>query len=185
MLEHMDGQMSDVVLATTYIDENLKIKTLNNIENEFEYRKSIFSENKEYIILSAKIKLEKGIKDEIKNKMEENLNSRKEKQPLDFLFLNLDFLNSRKEKQPLDFPSAGSVFKRNGKYIPAMLIDQCGLKGYNIKDAYVSEKHAGFIVNKGFATAKDILELIKIIKEEVFKKYNVQLELELEVMGED
>lgn len=166
MLEHMDGQMSDIVLSTTYIDKDLQIKTLENVENRFEYRKSIFSINKDYIILSAKIRLEKGIKEEIKNKMDENL-------------------NSRKEKQPLDFPSAGSVFKRNEKFIPAKLIDQCGLKGYNIKDAYVSEKHAGFIVNKGSATAKDILELIKIIKEEVFKKYNVQLELELEVMGED
>lgn len=166
MLEHMDGQMSDIVLSTTYIDKDLRIKTLDNIENKFEYRKSIFSINKDYIILSAKLKLEKGIEDEIKNKMDENL-------------------NSRKEKQPLDFPSAGSVFKRNEKYIPAKLIDQCGLKGYNIKDAYVSEKHAGFIVNKGFATAKDILELIKIITKEVLKKYNVQLELEIEIMGED
>ena len=91
----------------------------------------------------------------------------------------------RKEKQPINYPSAGSVFKRGENYITAQLIDQCNLKGYNIGDAYVSKKHAGFIINKGNATAKDLLELIEYIKNKVYEKFNVKIQLEIEVLGED
>lgn len=166
MLVHMDGEICNVLKEITYIDEQMNIRTIKKEEGKFDYRSSLFKENKKYIIVSAEIKLEKGIKDKIKEKMNENM-------------------NTRKEKQPINYPSAGSVFKRNGDIIPAKLIDQCGLKGYNIGDAYVSEKHAGFIVNKGNASAKDILKLIDIIKEKVYKKFNVQIELEIEILGED
>ena len=93
-------------------------------------------------------------------------------------------LSKRKEKQPLEFPNAGSIFKRKNEYIPAQIIDKLGLKGYNIGDAYVSEKHAGFIVNKGNATAKQVIELIEHIKKVVYEKQKIELELELEIIGE-
>ena len=94
-------------------------------------------------------------------------------------------IKSRKEKQPINFPSGGSTFKRGEGYITAELIDKCGLKGYNVGDSYVSDKHAGFIVNKGNATAKDVLLLIDIVKKKVYEKFNVDIQLEIEVLGED
>ena len=91
-------------------------------------------------------------------------------------------LGSRKEKQPIQMPSAGSTFKRGNNFITAKLIDECGLKGYKIGDAEVSKKHAGFIVNTGNATAKDIVKLIKYTKEKVKEKFGVELELEVIVL---
>ena len=91
---------------------------------------------------------------------------------------------SRKEKQPLNMPSAGSVFKRGENYIAAKLIDESGLKGHRIGGAEVSTKHAGFIVNTGNATAEDVLMLVDKIKAVVKEKYNVNLELEIKIIGE-
>ena len=88
------------------------------------------------------------------------------------------------EKQPIDMPSAGSTFKRGTNYISAKLIDDAGLKGYEIGGAQVSEKHAGFIVNKGNATAQDILDLIDYVIKVVYEKFGKILELEVEVIGE-
>ena len=159
------SEMKDVVLKTKYIDrKSLKIKTLDLKEHKFEYRNSIFSK-KDYIILETTLKLSKGTKDEIKAKMDE-------------------YMKSRKEKQPLEFPNAGSTFKRKGDIITAKLIDECGLKGVSVGDACVSEKHAGFIINKGKATASDILELIDKIKKVVKEKQNIDIELEVLVLGE-
>ena len=95
-----------------------------------------------------------------------------------------DLLGRRKSKQPIEYPSAGSTFKRGEDYITAKLIDECGLKGYSIGDAEVSNIHAGFVVNKGNATAKEILELIEHIKCEVYKKFNKKIELEIQILGE-
>jgi len=159
-------EIKDILISTTYLDKNLELHTITNAENEFNYRKSRFSNNKQDIIISAVLELVPGNKEEIKQIMDANM-------------------NSRKEKQPINFPSGGSTFKRGEDYITAKLIDQCGLKGYNIGYAYVSEKHAGFIVNKGNATAKDVLELIDIVKKKVCEKFNVNIELEMEVLGED
>ena len=159
-------EIKDVLVSTTYLNENLELHTITNAENEFNYRKSRFSYNKQDIIISAVLELVPGNKEEIKQIMDDNM-------------------NSRKEKQPINFPSGGSTFKRGEDYITAKLIDQCGLKGYNIGDAYVSEKHAGFIVNKGNATACDVLKLIEYVKEEVYKKFNKKIELEIEILGED
>lgn len=159
-------EMKDVIVSTTYLDKNLELHTINNKENEFAYRKSRFSYNKEDIIVNSVIELEYGNKEEIKSQMESNM-------------------KSRKEKQPINFPSGGSTFKRGENYITAKLIDQCDLKGYNIGDACISEKHAGFIVNKGNATASDILELIEIVKKKVYEKFNIQIQLEIEILGED
>jgi len=158
-------QIGDKIIETTYIDENLEIKTMTKEEHEFEYRKSIFQKNNG-IILSGKIKLEKGNKEEIKTKMEE-------------------YSKTRREKQPLNMPNAGSIFKRGEGYITAKLIDECGLKEYRIGDAEVSELHAGFIVNKGNATAKDILNLIQYIKYKIKEKFNIDIETEIRIFGED
>lgn len=159
------GQIGDKIITTTYIDENLDIKTITQEENEFSYRKSVFHKNNG-IILSGKIKLEKGNTKEIKKKMEE-------------------YSKSRKEKQPLNMPNAGSTFKRGDGFITAKLIDECGLKGYQIGDAQISTLHAGFIVNTGKATASDVLNLIKYTQEKVKEKFGVNIEPEIRILGED
>ena len=159
-------EIKDALESTTYIDENLEIHTISNKENEFEYRNSRFVEHKKDIILSAIFNLKNGNKEQIELKMKE-------------------YKESRIKKQPINYPSAGSSFKRTGELITAKLIDESGFKGFNIGDAYVSEKHAGFIINKGNATAKDVLELAEIIKEKVYEKFNIKINLEFEVLGED
>ena len=93
-----------------------------------------------------------------------------------------EYAKYRKEKQPLEYPSAGSTFKRGEDFITAQLIDECGLKGYQIGGAQISEKHAGFIINKGNATAEDVLKLIQYTKEQVYKKFNKVIETEIEVI---
>lgn len=158
------GEMQDIVQETTYIDEDGDCYTINNEEHEFEYRNSIFSKIPA-IILQSKLVLNKGNKKEIEEKMQENK-------------------KSRQEKQPLDYPSAGSTFKRGDGFITAKVIDECGLKGYKIGGAQVSEKHAGFIINTGEATAKDILDLIKYVKEKVKQKTNLDIEEEIQIIGE-
>ena len=159
------GQMQDIVKSTKYIDlDDLEVKELKNSEQQFSYRKSIFSDGNK-AILSAVLKFTRGSKEEIQNKMNDNL-------------------MQRKEKQPIDKPSAGSTFKRGSDFITAKLIDECGLKGYKIGGAAISEKHAGFVVNLGGATAKDVLELCDIIKKTVYEKFRKEIELEVEVLGE-
>ena len=158
-------EMKDVVESTEFIDlETNKIETLKNEEQEFEYRKSIF-QNKKCIILSTTLKLEDGIKAEIEEKLTE-------------------YAEKRRSTQPLDMPSAGSTFKRGNGFITAKLIDEAGLKGYSIGGAQVSTKHAGFIVNKGNAKAKDIIELIKYIQDEIYKKFGEKIEPEIKIIGE-
>lgn len=158
------AEFKDVVIETTYLDKKLNLITISNQEHKFNYRHSIFDETDD-IIVSTKIKLNREKKENIKRKMEENS-------------------MKRKEKQPIDYPNAGSIFKRKKEYIPAEIIDKCGLKGYNINDAYISEKHAGFIVNKGNAKAEDVLNLIEYIKKTINNKYNINVELEIKIIGE-
>lgn len=146
--------------------ENLKqndILVLDNEEQDFKYRNSIFS-RKKYVILQTELKLKYGNKKEIQNKMNELRQQRLDKQPI--------------------LPSAGSTFKRGEDFITAKLIDECGLKGYKIGGAKVSEKHAGFVVNDGDATAKDIIDLIEHIKQTVYEKTGKKIELEVEIIGE-
>ena len=156
------GEMKNIVLETKCIDKKGNIKILSNEEQKFEYRNSIFSTN-EYIILSTKLRLNKGIYKEIKSKMDE-------------------YSVWRKEHQPLEYPSAGSTFKRGEDFITAKLIDECGLKGYNIGGAEVSTKHAGFVVNKGDAKAKDVLNLTKYISQMIYEKFGKKVELEVQVI---
>lgn len=160
------SEFKDIVISSEYLDENLKLQEINNENHNFKYRYSRFNKNKDDIIISSTLQLKKGNKEEIKSKMEANI-------------------KSRKDKQPINFPSAGSIFKRGDGYITAELIDKCDLKGYNVGDAYVSDVHAGFIVNKGKATAKDVLLLIDIIKKKVYDKFKINIDLEIEVLGED
>lgn len=157
-------EMKDIVLSTTYMNEDGKIYELTNEEQEFTYRHSTFFEHK-YIILETKLLLQKGEKEQIEEKMQE-------------------FIEWRKDKQPLEFPSAGSTFKRGENFITAKLVDECGLKGYTIGGAQVSEKHAGFVINTGNATSQDIFELIKYIKKKVYEKFKVRIKEEIEIIGE-
>ncbi len=158
-------EIKDINLSTTCMDLAGNILELSKEEQEFSYRSSIF-QKKDYIILETKLKLEYGTKQEIQEKMN-------------------GYLNQRKEKQPLDYPSAGSSFKRKEGVITAKLIDECGLKGYQIGGAKVSEKHAGFIINYDHATAKDVLDLIKYIKEKVYEKFGIKIEEEIKIIGEE
>ena len=156
-------ELKDIIVSTKAINkETGEIETLKNEEQELKYRSSIFK-NRKYIIIETMLNLQKGIPEEIERKMN-------------------DFLNQRKEKQPIEYPSAGSTFKRGERFITAKLIDECGLKGYQIGGAQISEKHAGFIINKNNATSKDILDLIKYTKKKVFEKFGVQIEEEVEII---
>jgi len=158
------SETANVVEQVTYIDSDLNIQTIYNKDCKFGYRKSIFRDNN-YIILSAKFKLEKKDKQEIENLMKQNN-------------------DSRKAKQPLEYPNAGSTFKRPEGYFVGKLIDDLGLKGYTIGGAQISNKHSGFIINTGKATAKDVLNLINYIKEKVLEVNGVKLEEEIIVLGE-
>lgn len=157
------GEIKDVVEQVTYLDYDGNLHTISNLECEFEYRHSKFF-NEKAIIISAKFKFEKGNKEEIQNRMNE-------------------LAAQRKEKQPLEYPNAGSTFKRGENYITAKLIDDCGLKGYCIGGAGVSEKHAGFIINKNNSTSKDILDLIEYVQTKVKEKTGEDIKLEIEVIG--
>ncbi|HHY77788.1 MAG TPA: UDP-N-acetylmuramate dehydrogenase [Clostridiales bacterium] len=156
-------EMKDVVEEVEVLDSNLEYKVLKNKEMEFGYRKSAV-EKHNYIILSAKIKLMKGNKSDIKALMQE-------------------YDERRRSKQPLDLPSAGSVFKRPEGYYAGKLIEEAGLRGKTIGGAQVSEKHCGFIVNKGNATAADVYDLIKYIQKTVYERFGVELETEVKLIG--
>ena len=157
-------EIKDTLVSVKYLDENGNVVEKFNDELHLAYRTSMF-EDKQYIIIEAVFKLEHGDKEEIEKKIEE-------------------MTIARREKQPIEYPSAGSTFKRKGDIITAKLIDECGLKGYTIGGAAVSLKHAGFIINKGNATAKDVLKLIKIVKNKVYAKFNIEIELEMLILGE-
>ncbi|MBP3707633.1 MAG: UDP-N-acetylmuramate dehydrogenase [Clostridia bacterium] len=159
------GEFKDIVVKTKCLDEYGNVHILKNDEQRFSYRHSIFSEEN-LIILETELKLN----------LEKDSNAIKVK-----MAENLEF---RKNKQPLNYPSAGSTFKRGNDFITAKLIDECGLKGYTIGGAQVSEVHAGFIINKGNATASDVLELAKHIEKVVYEKFGKKIELEIEVLGE-
>lgn len=158
------SEMEKVVVSTKYIDFDGNIVEISNKEHKFEYRKSVFS-TINAIILETKLQLEYGDIKQIEEQMEANI-------------------KSRTEKQPLDKPNAGSTFKRGDGFITAKLVDDCGLKGYKVGDAMVSTKHAGFVINDGKATAKDVLDLTNHIQKEVNNKFNVNIELEIQVIGE-
>lgn len=158
------GEIKDILVEAEVLTEDLQIKKLSTQQLQFSYRHSIIPE-KGYIVLSATFLLKKGNQKEIAQKMTE-------------------LAQQRREKQPLNFPSAGSIFKRPQGYFAGKLITDAGLKGYSIGDAQVSQKHGGFIVNKGNATCADVLALIEHCQKTVFEKFGVMLETEVKMIGE-
>lgn len=157
------GEMKDVLLSVNHIDGEGNMGSLSKEDLDLSYRHSAYTDNG-FVIASALIKLNKGNYDGIKAKMNE-------------------ILGRRKDKQPLEFPSAGSTFKRPEGYFAGALIEQSGLKGKMIGGAQVSEKHAGFIINRDKASASDILNLIKFVQGEVYEKHGVRLEPEVKIIG--
>lgn len=153
------GEIKQVIVSVTSITRDGKLILRSADELNLGYRTSVFKQNNE-IILSAEFKLELAERNEIKAKMD-------------------DFIARRKDKQPLEYPSAGSTFKRPEGYFAGALIEQCGLKGFSIGGAEVSTKHAGFVINKGNATCRDVMDLIQHIQKAVLSKTGVALETEV------
>lgn len=158
------GEIKDVLIDATVLTADGELKTVTRDELDLSYRHSIVPE-KGYIVLSARFRLTPKPKDEIKSYMAE-------------------LRTKRVEKQPLEYPSAGSTFKRPEGYFAGKLIMDAGLRGYSVGDAQVSEKHCGFVVNKGESTAADVLTLIKDVQETVLKQFGVKLEPEVKMIGE-
>ena len=158
------GEMKDVLVSTTHIDSNGEFGELTQENLNLIYRGSAYTDN-DYTIVSAVLKLKKADKKDIKEAMD-------------------DKLKKRKDKQPLEYGSAGSTFKRPTGYFAGVLIEQSGLKGYTVGGAQVSEKHAGFVINKNNATATDVINLIRDVQKIVFEKHGVMLETEVKIIGE-
>ena len=157
------GEMKDVLLKCEHFNGIEKGMFVGD-ELELSYRKSVY-DNKNYIITKLFLKLIKTEKSVITAKMEE-------------------LMLARKTKQPLEFPSAGSTFKRPPNHFAAALIEECGLKGFSVGDAMVSEKHSGFVINNGKASCQNVLDLIEKVKVIVKEKTNVELENEIKMIGE-
>lgn len=158
-----DGEMKTVITRTTYLTEAGELARAEGAEHDFAYRHSAFSDGK-HMILSATVFLTAGDPTAIKVRMDE-------------------LMDKRKSKQPLEWPSAGSTFKRPQGHFAAALIEECGLKGKSVGGAQVSEKHAGFLINKGGATCADVLGLVELVRETVFKATGVTLEMEIKTLG--
>ena len=153
------GEIKDAVYSVTHIDNEGKIGTIKSADLNFAYRHSIYKENG-FTIIGAVFKLKLDNKTEIRNRMD-------------------DYMSRRKDKQPLEYPSAGSVFRRPEGNYAGTLIEKCGLKGKTIGGAQVSSKHAGFIVNIGGATSADVKNLIKLIQTTVKEKTGYDLQREV------
>ncbi len=153
------GEIKDTVFSVTHIDKEGKIGTLKYDDLGFSYRHSVYKENG-FIIIGATFRLKIDSRNEIRNKMD-------------------DYMSRRKDKQPLEYPSAGSVFRRPEGNFAGALIEQCGLKGKSVGGAQVSPKHAGFIVNTGGATSADIKSLIELIQTTVKKETGYDLKREV------
>lgn len=157
------GEMKDILVSATIMDNDGNIRTLSVSELELGYRTSIIA-RRGWIVLEAVIMLKNGDKTEIRKRMSE-------------------LAAKRIEKQPLEYPSAGSTFKRPEGYFAGKLIEDAGLKGASVGGAVVSKKHAGFVVNTGGATSKDIIDLTDMIAKKVYELYGVKLELEVKKLG--
>ena len=157
-----DGEMKQVVTSVLALDENSRFREMSGEECGFAYRHSVFSDHR-YLVLSATLQLRKGDPEAIRGRMAE-------------------LMARRKEKQPLEYPSAGSTFKRPESHFAAALIDRCNLKGLAIGGAQVSPKHAGFVVNTGMATCQDILDLMGVVQDCVYRVTGVRLEPEVKYL---
>lgn len=157
------GEMKQVIDEVTLLKPEKGICHLSGEELQFGYRHSVLTEHPEWVVLAADIQLKKGDAEEIQAKMAE-------------------LMGRRKTSQPLDFPSAGSTFKRPEGYYAGTLIDQCGLKGLTVGGAQVSEKHAGFVINRGGATFADVTALIRKVQDCVYEQKGVRLEPEVKIV---
>ena len=159
------GEIKDVLISATVMDAEGNVITLLKDELELGYRTSII-EKKKYIVLEAEFEFSKGNSEEIKSRLE-------------------DLASQRRKKQPLEYPSAGSTFKRPEGYFAGKLISDAKLMGYTVGGAQVSQKHAGFVINAGKATAEDVIKLTEDVKKKVKKQFGVELELEIRKIGFD
>lgn len=158
------GEMKDVLVSAKVLTKEGEVKEFLAEDLDLSYRHSCIPE-KEYIVLEATIMLTEGDEDAIREMM-------------------ADFRGRRVDKQPLEYPSAGSTFKRPEGYFAGKLIQDADLRGYTVGGAQVSEKHCGFVINKGGATAADVCKLIADVKEKVYDKFQVELEPEVKMIGE-
>ena len=157
------SEMKNVLKSVTVLTAEGSVETLPAEELELGYRTSVIPK-RGYLVLEAVVSLAEGNMEEIKAVMD-------------------DLAFRRKDKQPLEFPSAGSTFKRPEGYFAGKLIEDCGLKGFSVGGAQVSEKHAGFVINKGGATASDIYNLCKEVEKKVQAEFGVALEMEVKLLG--
>ena len=158
-----DGEMKQVIESVFVLFPEEGVKVLSGEEMDFSYRHSLLSEHPEAVVLSATFRLSSGDPETIREKMRE-------------------LMTRRKTSQPLEYPSAGSTFKRPTGYFAGTLIDQCGLKGLTVGGAQVSEKHAGFVINRGGATFADVMGVITKVQERVLTEKGVQLEPEVKII---
>lgn len=158
------GEMKDVAQSATVLDQDGNVIELNKQELDLGYRTSVLSK-KGYIALTVTLALKPGNKEEIAAKMAE-------------------YSQARRSKQPLEYPSAGSTFKRPEGYFAGKLIQDAGLRGYRVGGAQISEKHCGFVINCGNATAADILQLIRDVQDKVYDMFQVRLETEVRMLGD-
>ena len=161
-----DGQISDIVRQVICCDKKGKLVTLDSADCEFAYRNSRFKQEQDLVIISVKLELNKGNKEEIQARMQKHT-------------------ALRKEKQPVEYPSAGSIFKNPPGEAAGRLIEMVGAKGWKQGDAMVSQKHSNFIINTGKATCEDVLQLIKRVKQAVEEQTGVWLEEEILVLGKE
>ena len=157
------GEMKDILLDVRVMTREGEILLLPAEDLDLSYRHSVIME-KEYIVLSARLRLTRGDKEQIKNRMDE-------------------LAQARKEKQPLEYPSAGSTFKRPEGYFAGKLIQDAGLKGYTVGGAQVSEKHSGFVINRGNATAEEVLFLIRQVQKRIKRQFGVDMDTEVRMLG--
>ncbi len=156
------GELSQRFVKGRFLNKDLEIIEISNEDMDFGYRKSRMM-SEELVLLSAVFMGEKGDADAIRSKMNE-------------------LMEKRRDKQPLEFPSCGSTFKRPEGYFAGALIEQCGLKGFSVGGAKVSEKHAGFVINAGNATATDVIKLMELVSQKVFQETGVRLEPEIRII---
>lgn len=158
------GEMKDVVKSCRYIGADGKLHEMQTADMQLAYRSSVFSHG-EHVITSVTMELHPGEKSEITARMDE-------------------LMQRRRDKQPLNYPSCGSTFKRPEGYFAAALIEECGLKGYSVGGAQVSEKHSGFVINRDSATFEDVMSVVNEVRRVVLEKKGVELECEMLILGE-
>ncbi len=158
------GEMKDVVVSVRAMDTDGRVYDLSVDEMDFSYRHSVIGE-RGLVVLEVMMKLAEGNLDEIDSRMNE-------------------LAEARRSKQPLEYPSAGSTFKRPEGYFAGKLIMDAGLRGYSVGGAQVSEKHCGFVVNRGGATASDVMTLIRDVQDKVREEFEVELETEVRLLGQ-